>query len=81
MFPYWKPGEKSGNLQLKLEPEVLLAAILESEGAKSCEKNAFILRRKAIIAGVSIFGIPFLVLIVGPEVEFQNWKWLRGNLN
>ena len=54
-FPKWKPGVKSQNLRPKPEPEVVLAAILDSEGARSC-KNAFIWplwHQKAIIAGAS----------------------------
>jgi len=52
VFPNWKLGVKSRNLQSKLELEVVLAAILDSEGAKSC-KSAFIRRQKAITANAS----------------------------
>jgi len=46
-FPNQKPGAKSQNLRLKPEPEVVLAAILDSEGAKSYE-SAFIQCRMTV---------------------------------
>ena len=48
----YKLGAKSWNLQSKPEPEVVLAAVLDSEGANS-GKNAFIRCRKATIVCTS----------------------------
>ena len=74
-----KPGARSPNLRSKPEPEVVLAAILDTIGAKSRE-DALKRHWRNLIAGASetrLVGIPFLVPGVGPEVEFGNRKYLE----
>ena len=54
---YRKPGPKSPNMPSKPETEVVLAAILDAEGAKSL-KNDYKLHRKAKVTSLSSNMVP-----------------------